>query len=353
MTKQFKVPFAAQGDRVSVPDEAQSEGAVSYAKGYGAAYGLDQNEDPTAREIEREKMNGIFHDITEAVGEIQTFGASQWAIEGQPYPLRGLVYHKQKLWQSRIDNNKEEPKTGNAWVELKADLTADDVGAYSKAESDGRYESKGVSYTKGESDGRYESKGVSYTKGESDGRYESKGVSYTKGESDGRYESKGVSYTKGESDGRYESKGVSYTKAESDGRYESKGVSYTKAESDERYQSKEALKNIRWVPLPKGKMGWGFPGDPGDEGLVDTIHFSEDVRGKYLICGTSGHSVFSGYVTMLLPVGGLEIEYIYPLGVGGSEPKYYKFAFTLAADGRSATSTSQSGVFVHRVGIVG
>ncbi|PHM60598.1 hypothetical protein Xsto_03854 [Xenorhabdus stockiae] len=27
--------------------------------------------------IEREKMNGIFHDITEAVGEMQAFGAAQ------------------------------------------------------------------------------------------------------------------------------------------------------------------------------------------------------------------------------------------------------------------------------------
>ncbi|PHM47178.1 phage baseplate protein [Xenorhabdus miraniensis] len=143
MTKTFKVPFAAQGDRVSIPDEAQPNGVVSYAQGYGEAYGRDQNEDPTARDIEREKMNGIFHDITEAVGEMQTFGAAQWTAEAQPYPLRGLVYHKQKLWQSRIENNKEEPKAGNAWVELKADLTADDVGAYSKEESNDRFQAKG------------------------------------------------------------------------------------------------------------------------------------------------------------------------------------------------------------------
>ncbi|WP_416778217.1 phage baseplate protein [Xenorhabdus budapestensis] len=93
--------------------------------------------------IEREKMNGIFHDITEAVGEIQTFGAAQWKNDAQPYPLRGLVYHKEKLWQSRIENNKDEPAVGTAWVELKADLTASDVDAYSKDESNQRFQSKG------------------------------------------------------------------------------------------------------------------------------------------------------------------------------------------------------------------
>ncbi|WP_446471313.1 hypothetical protein [Xenorhabdus stockiae] len=370
MTKKFKVPFAAQGDKVSVPDAVQPDHGVSYAEGYSDVYAQDPNIYYTAKNIERKKMNGIFHDITGAVGEIQTFGASQWAVEGQPYPLRGLVYHKQKLWQSRIDNNKEEPKTGNAWVELKADLTADDVGAYSKAESDGRYESKGESYTKGESDGRYESKGESYTKGESDGRYESKGVSYTKGESDGRYESKGesytkaesdgryeskgVSYTKAESDGRYESKGVSYTKAESDGRYESKGVSYTKAESDERYQSKEALKNIRWVPMPKGVYGWGTP-DPGTgRVIVQTLHFPEDVRGKYLICSSAGEPGLVGYVTMLLPASrdiyNNPMVYNIPMGLG---IKYIKFIFTLADDGRSATCTFESLGTVFYVGIVG
>ncbi|MDC9591751.1 hypothetical protein PSI23_21340 [Xenorhabdus sp. XENO-10] len=105
MTKTFKVPFAAQGDRFSIPDEVQADGAVSYAQGYGSGYGLDPNEDPTAMNIEREKMNGIFHDITEAVGEMQTFGAAQWNSDAQPYPLGALVYHKQKIWQSHIDNN--------------------------------------------------------------------------------------------------------------------------------------------------------------------------------------------------------------------------------------------------------
>ncbi|WP_143706509.1 hypothetical protein [Xenorhabdus innexi] len=250
MTKIFKVPFAEQGNRVSIPDEAPSDGAVSYAQGYGEAYGRDQNEDPTARDIEREKMNGIFHDITGAVGEIQTFGAAQWSAEAPPYPLRTLVYHKQKLWQSRIENNKEEPKAGNAWVELKADMTADDVGAYSKKESDARFQVKG----------NYALKGESYTKPESDSKYQPQG-NYQPA---GNYAIRGESYTKGESDGRYQSRG-NYQPA---GNYALRGESYTKRESNERYMQKSrTMETVIWT-------GWAGEGD--------NVYCNRNVLGKLL-----------------------------------------------------------------------
>ncbi len=220
MTKIFKVPFADQGNRVSIPDEAPSDGAVSYTQGYSEAYGRDQNEDPTARGIEREKMNGIFHDITGAIGEVQSFGAAQWNSNAYPYPLRALVYHNQKIWQSRIEDNKEEPKAGNAWVELKADLTADEVGAYSKEESNTRFQPKG-NYAPA---GNYALKGDSYTKPESDAKYQPVGS----------YLTAGYSYSKEESNGRFQPKG-NYAPA---GNYALKGDSYTKWESDSRYLQK-------------------------------------------------------------------------------------------------------------------
>ncbi|WP_237386235.1 phage baseplate protein [Xenorhabdus sp. Sc-CR9] len=200
MTKTFKTPFAAQGDRVSIPNEVQPDGSVSYTQGYGYDYERDQNTDPAAKDIEREKMNGMFHDITEAVGEMQVYGAAQWTTEAQPYPVRAVVYHKQKLWQSRIENNKEEPKTGNAWVELKADLTADDVGAYDKEEANqkfqplGNYTPAGYSYGKEESDNRFQPKG-NY---QSAGNYALRGDSYTRGESDGKYQPRGNYQPKGD-----------------------------------------------------------------------------------------------------------------------------------------------------------
>ena len=292
MTTIFKTPFATQGDKASIPVEIQPDGSVSYTQGYGYDYERDQVTDPAAKDIEREKMNGIFHDITEAIGEIQLFGFPKWDEAGKPYAIRAIVYHKNKVWQSKVENNNIEPIAGNAWAELKADATAGDVGAYSKTESDqrfqplGNYTPSGYSYSKAETDtkyqpkgnyapaGNYANKGDSYTKTESDGRYQAKGsyqpsgdyalvgASYTKTESDGRYQAKGSyattgsSYTKAESDGRYQSKGnyqpagnyalagASYTKTESDGKYQLKGsyqasgYSYSKSESDGKYQPK-------------------------------------------------------------------------------------------------------------------
>ncbi|MCJ2228276.1 MULTISPECIES: hypothetical protein [Providencia] len=270
MTKIFKIPFATQGDRTSIPDDVQADGAVSYTQGYSYDYERDQQTDPAAKDIEREKMNGMFHDITEAIGELQSFGFPKWAVEGKPYPIRCIVYHKNKTWQSKIENNTTEPVAGAAWVELKADLSAGDINVYTKTESDkrfqplGNYQPAGYSYSKAESDsnyqpkgnyapaGNYALKGESYTKAEGDTRYQPKG-SY---QPSGDYALKGDSYTKAETDGKYQPKGsyqaagYSYSKAESDtnyqpkgnyapaGNYALKGDSYTKAEGDTRYQAK-------------------------------------------------------------------------------------------------------------------
>ncbi|WP_235409925.1 hypothetical protein [Proteus terrae] len=294
MTTIFKTPFATQGDKASIPVEIQPDGSVSYTQGYGYDYERDQVTDPAAKDIEREKMNGIFHDITEAIGEIQSFGFPKWAEAGKPYAIRAIVYHKNKVWQSKVENNNIEPVAGNAWAELKADVTADDVGAYSKTESDqrfqplGNYAPSGYSYSKAETDTKYQPKG-NYAPA---GNYANKGDSYTKTESDGRYQAKGsyqpsgdyatnsalnsglnnkldkskisqgigpstehVMSQKASTDafqpkgsyqpsGNYALAGASYTKTESDGRYQAKGSyatagsSYTKAESDGRYQGK-------------------------------------------------------------------------------------------------------------------
>ncbi|KFC13103.1 hypothetical protein GTGU_00179, partial [Trabulsiella guamensis ATCC 49490] len=110
---------------------------------------------------------------------------------------------------------------------------------YSKTESDDAYQPKG----------NYAAAGSAYTKAESDARFEPLDSAYTKAESEARYQPKGSyaaagsSYTKAESDARYEPLDSAYTKAESEARYQPKGSyaasgsSYTKAESDSRYLS--------------------------------------------------------------------------------------------------------------------
>lgn len=154
MTKIFKIPFATQGDRTAVPDDVQADGSLSYTQGYGYDYERDQATDPAAKDIEREKMNSIFHDITGAVGEIQAFGMPVWAEEGKPYAIRSVVYHNKKAWQSKIENNNTEPAAGVAWTELKADVTAEDVGAYTKVEANLKFQPVGNYADKNEVNGK-------------------------------------------------------------------------------------------------------------------------------------------------------------------------------------------------------
>lgn len=287
MTKIFKTPFATQGDKTVVPVEIQSDGSVSYTQGYGYDYERDQVTDPAAKDIEREKMNSLFHDITESIGEMQLQGFAKWSEAGKPYPIRSVVYHQNKAWQSKIENNNVEPVAGNAWIELKADINANDVGAYSKVDADkrfqpvGKYQAEGYGYSKVESDtkyqpkgnyapaGNYANKGESYTKVESDGKYQPKG-SY---QPVGNYATKGESYTKAESDskyqgkgnyqvaGNYATKGESYTKIETDGKYQLKGNyaitgnSYSKSESDNKYQLKGNYATINSL-YPVGIVVW-------------------------------------------------------------------------------------------------
>ncbi|EPK2339682.1 TPA: hypothetical protein ACXNIR_002798 [Proteus mirabilis] len=322
MTTIFKTPFATQGDKVSIPVEIQPDGSVSYTQGYGYDYERDQVTDPAAKDIEREKMNGIFHDITEAIGEIQLFGFPKWDEAGKPYAIRAIVYHKNKVWQSKVENNNIEPVAGNAWAELKADATASDVGAYSKGESDkrfqplGNYTPSGYSYSKAETDTKYQPKG-NYAPA---GNYANKGDSYTKTESDGRYQGKGnyqpagnyalvgASYTKAESDGKYQPKGsyqasgYSYSKSESDGKYQPKGnyatagSSYTKAESDGRYQKK--------IATDVGSL-------TGDWDVGKTITIPVNLKGKTITLKRGSENTSGGIDTIVVPLplenGGIEM----------------------------------------------
>ena len=293
MTKLFKIPFATQGDRTAVPDEVQADGSVSYTQGYGYDYERDQATDPAAKDIEREKMNSIFHDITGAVGEMQAFGMPVWAEEGKPYAVRSIVYHNKKTWQSKIENNNTEPAAGIAWTELKADMTAGDVGAYTKGEADqkfqplGNYLPAGYSYSKAESDTNFQPKG-NYAPA---GNYAMKGDSYTKAEGDQRYQPKGS----------YQAAGYSYSKAESDNKYQPKGsyqasgYSYSKAESDGRYEKKGAAK------------GWRKVGGYGN--ASSSISMSEDVRGKQIYFQLTGSGGIYWTTVCMPPVDGIGTQF--------------------------------------------
>ncbi|EHC2536141.1 TPA: hypothetical protein NU465_004396 [Escherichia coli] len=119
MTSLIKVPFASSGDKTAVPN-TDSGGGVNMTQGYGQAYSLDPATDPSAKRIERDKMNWLFNLITTAINEIQNSGITPFITSddngGSPYSyskgavvsLGGVVY------QSLVDTNTTTPP-GTNW----------------------------------------------------------------------------------------------------------------------------------------------------------------------------------------------------------------------------------------------
>src|SRR5690625_3125762 len=105
MAKIFNIPFATTGDREPIPQEAQEDNHVSYAEGYTEEYGLDPATSADALDIERTKFNGLVHDITEAIFELQRHGVALWSADAAPYPAKARVYYSGAVWSSQFDNN--------------------------------------------------------------------------------------------------------------------------------------------------------------------------------------------------------------------------------------------------------
>lgn len=116
MTKYFKTPFAATGDKNVVPDATQPGGEVSYAQGFGYDYERDYS-DPLAKDIGREDFNGIIHDITEALGESQQHGVPIFHADMKPYPKGALVWFNGEVYASAIANNSNDIPNA-AWYQV-------------------------------------------------------------------------------------------------------------------------------------------------------------------------------------------------------------------------------------------
>lgn len=73
-TKYFIEPFANAGDKLDIPQAIQPSGSVSYNQGYGPDYELEIGVDPDAKPIERDEMNGLLYEITNALRLVQQWG---------------------------------------------------------------------------------------------------------------------------------------------------------------------------------------------------------------------------------------------------------------------------------------
>ena len=128
MVKKFKVPFASGGNTNTVPNGAQVNGAVSYTTGFTSDYEKAYNEQD-AKDVERMDMNGILLDITGAIDDLQTNGASTWTLDGAPHTKGALVWYQDKLYQSRKNNNTSTPSHGADWYEVDLQARIMPIGA--------------------------------------------------------------------------------------------------------------------------------------------------------------------------------------------------------------------------------
>ncbi len=123
MLKFFRLPFATTGDKTAVPDAVDTNGNVSYSQGYGFDY-QRQKTDPAAKNIERDKMNQVFFDMTTAIAELQSQGVPDFittALNGgaaYSYGQYAIVKYSGDLYISLVAANTALPSDTTKWALL-------------------------------------------------------------------------------------------------------------------------------------------------------------------------------------------------------------------------------------------
>lgn len=135
MARRFEKAFAESGDKVVVPNATQIDGSVSYETGYGFDYERDPDPliDPLTKDIERDKMNQLFYDITLTLKQLQeSGGAPEWYESigfTVGYPKGARVIYGGYLYESTEYNNGGTPGFSATWVQTTSlDATLVSIG---------------------------------------------------------------------------------------------------------------------------------------------------------------------------------------------------------------------------------
>lgn len=127
-TRIYKTPFAATGDKEALATADQPDGKVSLQAGWTPDYELP-NDNANYRPVGRAEMNGVFNELTEALGEMQLNGFAKWQSIDGGWPLGAQVSLNGTAYRSTTDANVTTPgSTGAAWVPTNATAIADVTG---------------------------------------------------------------------------------------------------------------------------------------------------------------------------------------------------------------------------------
>lgn len=90
MAKIFETPFAINGDKEAIPEAVQSSGRVSFSMGFGPDYEKPLLTDPSAKDLERKKLNWILNAFCNAINKLQEDGGG---LVGVPvaYPSSTVI----------------------------------------------------------------------------------------------------------------------------------------------------------------------------------------------------------------------------------------------------------------------
>lgn len=134
MTKYFKNEFAVNGDKVTIPEDIQASGEVSYQTGFGIDYQRKLGTDILAKPFPRQGFNGLMADLTGALKQYQEHGFFNFITpqmnEGSPfaYAMGACVRYDMseaedgsdiRNFSSLVNNNTSSPKDNPAaWREI-------------------------------------------------------------------------------------------------------------------------------------------------------------------------------------------------------------------------------------------
>jgi len=123
MLKFLRIPFATSGDKAAIGFPVDAGGSVSYSEGYPFDYQRAAS-DPAVKNIERDKMNGLFFDITTALKELQSQGIPDFitsALNGgtaYSYSANAVVTYSGDLYLSLAGTNTALPSDTTKWAPL-------------------------------------------------------------------------------------------------------------------------------------------------------------------------------------------------------------------------------------------
>lgn len=131
MLKYFRLPFAILGNRAAVDDDDPGTGVVNYETGYPPPYQLAKT-DPSSRNIERDKMNEIFYDITQELQLLQAHGVPDFITTvlngGTPhaYAVGDRVRYDAgsgpRVYESLVAANVDLPTVAASWRPVYAGM---------------------------------------------------------------------------------------------------------------------------------------------------------------------------------------------------------------------------------------